>query len=121
MHRSVRAVPVVALLVVAGCSDDPEPVSRQDVAVCFSPEGEVPPNGRFDVEFRQDGEVVAEGSTTAGIALGVEVPAGEVDVYVNGEFHGQAYTAAPAADDGEAPVGGVYLSAPGCPEEPPFG
>ena len=122
VHRLLHVLPALAVLLVAGCSDEPATVDEQNVAVCLSPEGEVPPTGRMDVEFRQDGVVVATASTNVGSAVSARVPSGEIDVHVDGELHGTAVGTGPSAvDEDGAPVGGTYLSGPGCPETPPFG
>ncbi|WP_432507427.1 hypothetical protein [Kineococcus arenarius] len=122
MHRPVSVLPVLAVLLIAGCSDEPETVNEQNVAVCISPEGDLPATGRMDVEFRQDGKVLATGSANIGGAVGARVPNGEIDVYVNGELYGHAagYTPGTLDEDGEL-QGVTYLSGPGCPEEAPIG
>jgi len=121
MHRVLHVLPL-AVLLAAGCSGEVRTVDEQNIAVCLSPEGEAPPTGRMDVEFRQDGEVVASGSTDVGGAVGARVPTGDIDVYVNGRLHGRAGATGPSPLDEDGRLqGGTYLSGAGCPEEPPFG
>ena len=122
VHRPIYLLPALAVVLVAGCSGEPKTVDEQNVAVCISPDADVPATGRMDVEFRQDGEVVATGSAPIGGAVGARVPTGEIDVYVNGELHGHAASYTPGTLDGEGQLqGSIYLSGPGCPQEPPIG
>ncbi|MBC7292225.1 MAG: hypothetical protein H5T83_12950 [Actinotalea sp.] len=121
MHRSISVAASLAVLLVTGCSGGTGTPAEQDVAVCLSPEGELPSTGSVNVEFRQEGEVVATVSGPVGFALGARLPAGVVQVYVNGELHGTAGTDDPGAPGGDGgTVGSTYLSGPGCPD-PPLG
>lgn len=84
--RFVRApltLTALCLLAVSGCGSEDEP-RVQYVAVC-SGSADVGDTGNRDLEFRQDGTVVARGSVPPGAALTVEVPAGEIHIYVDGE------------------------------------
>jgi hypothetical protein len=122
VHRSIYLLPTaLAVLLVAGCSEDAETVPERNIAVCVSPEGEHSPSGRVAVEFRQDGEVVAAASAAVGMAVGARVPTGSIDVYVNGELFGSVVTPDPSTLDQDGQIQGVtYLSGPGCPAEPPL-
>jgi hypothetical protein len=120
--RSIFVLPVLAVLLLTACSDEPETVDEQNVAVCVAPSENLPATGRMDVEFRQDGKVVATGSTEVGGAIGARVPTGEIDVYVNGEPYGQATSYGPSTLDENGELqGSIYLSGPGCPAEAPVG
>ena len=122
MNRSIAVLPVLAVLLVAGCSDEPETVDEQNVAVCVAPSDELPATGRLDVEFRQDGKVVATGSTDVGGTIGAQVPIGEIDVYVDGELYGQATGYGPSTLDENGQIqGSTYLHGSGCPAESPIG
>ena len=121
VNRSITVLLVLAVLLLAGCSDEPKTVDEQNVAVCVAPSEDLPATGRMDVEFRQDGEVVATGSTNVGGAVGARVPSGVIDVYVNGELYGQATSYGPSTLDEDGKLeGSTYLHGPGCPAEAPI-
>ena len=118
----LSVLPALVVLLLAGCSDELPTVDEANVAFCVSPDRMPSQTGRVDIEFRQDGDVVGSASAAVGTAVSVRVPTGRIDVYANGEYSGTADSPGPsAADDDGAPLGGVYLSGPGCPTQPPFG
>ena len=122
VNRSIAVLPVLAALLVAGCSDKPRTVDEQNVTVCVAPSDRLPATGCVDVEFHQGGKVVATGSTNVGGATGARVPIGEIDVYVNGELYGQATSYEPSTLDEDGEIrGSTHLQGAGCPSESPIG
>ncbi|WP_432543362.1 hypothetical protein [Kineococcus sp. SYSU DK002] len=97
-------------------------MDAQDAATCVAPSVDFAASEHVEVEFRQNGKVVATRGTDVGSAIGVQVLIGEIDVHVNGEPYGQATSRGPSTlhEDGQ-PRGSTCLSGPGCPTEPPIG
>jgi hypothetical protein len=97
-------------------------VDAHHVAVCVAPGADFAASEHVEVDFRQNGKVVATVSTDVGSAIGVQVPTGETDVYVNGEPYGQMASYGPSALDEDGQLqGSTSISGPGCPAETPIG
>jgi outer membrane biogenesis lipoprotein LolB len=122
MRSCVVALPALAVLLLAGCSDEPKTVDAQNIGFCVAPSADFTASEHVEVEFRHDGKVVATTNTDVGSAIGVQVPTGEIDVYVDGKPYGQATNYGPSTLDEDGQLrGSIYISGPGCPTESPIG
>ena len=111
------------LVLLTGCGAGSAPPATTGVAYCESVGDRTDGTSTVEVELRQGDEVVGEGTTQVGAAVGFQVPLGRrTDIYVDGQLRGSAGETDDPDDGVEpAPGGWVYISGDGCPQEPPGG
>jgi hypothetical protein len=120
LPRAASGAALVLLLCLsapAGCGS-PEEARVQRVAYCQGPSSDTPDGDSVNVEFRQGSTVVARATVSVGIVLTVEVPVGDIQIYVDDSQVGEVNegTSADGPYSSPAPDEVTYIaSAEGCP------
>jgi hypothetical protein len=112
---------LLCLSATACGSDDEEKAPFQRVAYCQAPSSDNPQGDPVEIEFRQDGEIVARAGGSPGTAVTVEVPLGHIEIWSNGAHVADVNEGVDPAryvEPGPKDVTYVASSAEGCPKPP---
>ncbi|MGK5684028.1 hypothetical protein [Actinoplanes sp. URMC 104] len=88
---SVALVAVAGLGGVGACGGNDDSTPQRRIEVCVAAEGQRRDGDRTEVEFRQDGAVLAHGAIEVGGSFAAPVPAdASVGIFVDGKPYGDS-------------------------------